>query len=686
MTQPDRDPIGETLPSREADSAAETRSQTEAGGGAVSARRVRAEHERGPADAEGGETTTGAPAATSGDASAPPKRKRRRRRRKKSRADEVNASPAVGSTSVEKAPVGAAQSPADAQPAVTTPTEPAAHQAGAESEGPGEDSPSPTAAPKTKIATDDASSDDSSDAPREASSDVSSNEAPAPMAPATPTSKDLSRGERSLEFCKQHSAELQLEASALPEHTPTSFEQLASVDQLMTASRLETAAASLEPARRRQFLLEALVAAPTLDRFNLCLKHDTSDAGLCDAPKLLELLRRLDVDDTAHVLAWAQLVEHLVPKREHIEWLLVASENKSLRRVLDAERRQLAETWRPLLDHARTLHAVIVRGQTNQWGARALHQAVRSLLRSKADTLHQRAPVLRQRFLDLALDLDLDKLETATVERHLDALEPGEDTSRLALRQVSSWLARGRFSEARTRLEKLANKLPDRPEPGKWLKALAAPHFGDIALIKSRIKPPLAIKQALRPGFALREQADVWLRVGSSSDALAFQEHAEVHRRAEIPSVTPLRYFGITRERRPYAAFARQGDNAKFALTPARGLSYPNALQHAEQLLRLAYGLARAGVVLPDADLGRLELSDSGQLWLVETWGIKSAAADVAQERGLGVAREWMLTLLDGSPHFELTEEQKDNLRHAADFATMRAVVDSLGRVYVWGG
>jgi hypothetical protein len=592
------------------------------------------------------------------------KRRRRRRRRKKPRREGAEASPQAGAheqgpTTDQVTPeIDAAQADSPGIAATPAPDAPGTQES--------------TGAPQVTASEPAAASEGSPEPERKQSSE--------------PSKKDLARGERCLEFCRRHLEALGLDATSLPQQAPSTLEELAALDTSMSVERLRQAAGTLEKEAGLILLGEALVAAPTLQRLTLFMEISPDGAPIARDHKLLELVRRLDAADDSDVLStWIAQVQRHVPQRQQIEWLLAATENKNLRRALEARAESLPEAWGPLLEQARVLAAVLIRAQTNQWGARTLHQAIRTLLRSKADSLEHRAPAVRLRFLKLATDLRLDKLEAATLERHANSLNGAEDAAQLALELAATLLAQGRYGEAQARLQSIESSTA-RPVASKWLKALAAPRFGDVALMKSRIKPPIETRHNLRPGFALREQTDVWLRVGAGADAREFQQHAEVHRRAEVPCVTPLRYFGITRERRPFAAFERQGDNAKHALQPARGLTYHQSVGFAEQLLRLAYGLARAGVVLPDADLGRLELSNSGQLWLVESWGIHSAAIDVAQEKMLAIAREWLLGMLGQSQHFELSAEHQENLQHSADFATLRAALDQLGRVYVWEG
>lgn len=401
----------------------------------------------------------------------------------------------------------------------------------------------------------------------------------------------------------------------------------------------------------------------------------------------LELVRRIE-SEPGHVEQLLELVDELgrtQPRARYIEWLLAMVENRELKRTLDQAAGRLPQPWRAALTHARIVAAVIVRGQTNQWGARQLHTAVRSVLRSGAESLLSRPVAIRQRLTTLALRLRLKDQEMNVVRRLLESLGGHPCADALALEHARDLLAAQQYTRAATELEALARHY-DHPMIPQLRKALTGPRFGSVALLKSRAKPPLSNVFPLRSGSWLSQQVDVWLRLGDAEHAAAFAHHVDVHRRGEIPGVTPIVEHGFTKGNRPYVAYIKQGDNALFALNPAHGLSREDALDSARQLLQLAYGLARCGFVLPDAELARLEREPSGRLWLVETWGSRIEPLDVAQEAALDIVRKWLQQLLMRSPLFALSNDVEDTLKHAGDFATLRATLDVLSRTRRWEG
>ncbi len=397
-----------------------------------------------------------------------------------------------------------------------------------------------------------------------------------------------------------------------------------------------------------------------------------------------DLVRRVEsrVGDTQSLNRLLSLLEQHVDRGQWIEWLLAMQENRDLKRTLESG--EVPQSWRALVPHARALAAVVVRGQTNQWGARQLHHGLRTLLRSGADSLMTRPVAMRERLVRLALRLRLKPQDLAAVSRLLDSLEGDSAALSLALEHVRGLLSSHQYEKAAQMLLALQPRSRGEPLVGHWLKALSGPRYGSVALLKSRARPPLMTDFPLRPALWLAQQNDVWLRVGVAESAAHFAQHVETHRRAEIPGVSIVVEHGFTKGNRPYAAYERKGENAKFALTPAHGASREEALDSARQLLQLAYGLARAGVVLPDAELGRLERDASGRLWLVESWGAKLAALDVAQESMIGILRSWLAAVLFDSPNFALKPDIMDTLRHAADFATVRATLDVLSRTRLW--
>ncbi len=397
-----------------------------------------------------------------------------------------------------------------------------------------------------------------------------------------------------------------------------------------------------------------------------------------------DLVRRVEsrVGDTQSLNRLLSLLEKHVDRGQWIEWLLAMQENRDLKRTLESG--EVPQSWRALVPHARALAAVVVRGQTNQWGARQLHHGLRTLLRSGADSLMTRPVAMRERLVRLALRLRLKPQDLAAVSRLLDSLEGDSAALSLALEHVRGLMSSHQYEKATQMLLALQPRSRGEPLVGHWLKALSGPRYGNVALLKSRARPPLMTDFPLRPALWLAQQNDVWLRVGVAESAAHFAQHVETHRRAEIPGVSVVVEHGFTKGNRPYAAYERKGENAKFALSPAHGASREEALDSARQLLQLAYGLARAGVVLPDAELGRLERDASGRLWLVESWGAKLAALDVAQESMIGILRSWLAAVLFDSPNFALKPDVMDTLRHAADFATVRATLDVLSRTRLW--
>ncbi len=398
-----------------------------------------------------------------------------------------------------------------------------------------------------------------------------------------------------------------------------------------------------------------------------------------------DVLRRVECrgGDMESVNRLLSLVENHVPRPQWIEWLLSMYENRDLRRSLEGDG-PIPQSFRALIPHARTLAAVVVRGQTNQWGARQLHHSTRTMLRSGASSLMSRPAAMRERLVRIALRLRLKEQDVSALSNILDSLGSDACASSLALDHVRGLLSAHHYEKAAKVLAALSSRGERDPQVAHWLKALSGPRYGSVALLKSRTRPPLSTEHPLRPGLWLAQQRDVWLRVGTSERAAHFAQHVDDHRRSEIPGVSTIVEHGFTKGNRPYVAYERKGENAKFALAPAHGASREEALDTARQLLKLAYGLARCGVMLPDAELGRLERDASGQLWLVETWGCKTVGLDGAQEAMLGILRLWLASVLFDSPNFALKPDIQDTLRHAADFATVRATLDVLNRTRLW--
>lgn len=407
-------------------------------------------------------------------------------------------------------------------------------------------------------------------------------------------------------------------------------------------------------------------------------------AAAKDVLALLEPLRRSEFAKISKEVL-NQFVERSdtwVAPSERLEWLSAALENKELKRALDGAERALPEAWQRLLPQARALLFVVLRGQTHPGGARALKEAVRGLLRSGARSLLGRSAAIRERFARVALELRVPDSEARVLSQVLETLRNEEAGIELELMSVRALLSSGRHDRAETELIRLADAHGHRSPAGHWLKAMSGPRFGQLALFKSRVNPPVEHKNALRPGFCFADQTDVWVRVGDPEEAAQFLTQLDIHRRALVPCVAMIHESGFTNSRRPFIAYSRKGENARQVLESPRGLERREALIFARQLLQLGYGLGRAGVLLPDADFGRLELTAGGQLWLVESWGSR---LDPAALLGMvEITRQWQLKLLSHSSRFELPRESRENFEHAADFETIRATLDALWRNYYW--
>jgi hypothetical protein len=496
--------------------------------------------------------------------------------------------------------------------------------------------------------------------------------------------REVARFQRCVEFVQQHAEALPFAEPPEAQTAPTR-DQLRALDEMLEA-RLTSSGFRQSP-KRAELTHEAFVASPTLGL--LCVRLQALiEGGEADRTGLpdLELVRRLDVakDGVQQLNQLLTLLGQAVRRPQHIEWLLAAVENRELKRALEDARRVLPEPWAGLYPQARVLQAVIVRGQTNQWGARQLHSAVRTLLRSGARSFDGRPAQIRERLVACGVRLRLGGTDRESLNQQLNSLATEECFLGLSLDQVGVWLTERQEKPARARLAELSERFPENPTIQQRQKALDGPRYGNAALLKSRVKPPVSLEHALRPGVLLTEQCDVWLRVGGVDDSSLFLQQTEMHRRIEIPGVTSLREAGLTNGRRPYIAYERKGENGRYALQPPRGLNREEALAFARQLLKLAYALARCTVLLPDADLGRLELDSRKELWLVETWGATVVAPEVALEGMLGVLRQWQILLLGDSPLFALSAELRDNLEHAGDFATVRATLDALSRSRSW--
>ncbi len=442
------------------------------------------------------------------------------------------------------------------------------------------------------------------------------------------------------------------------------------------------------PEQRDALAQAAFEAAPILDVLDARLRSSKGVATPTGGDAIFELVRRLETRDIEpeRMLETLAVLSETVARDSWLEWMLALTENRDTRRALEALGTRLPDPWRPLHQHARILFQVVVRGQTNQAGAHRLAQAVRALLTTGAKSLHSRPVAVRQRLVRLAVTMRPSRATTATLEQLLTDLRNAGAALELELELVRNWLVLGDHDKAQAKLDELAAARGDHPDIGPWRRALASTRYGDVALIKSRVKSPLDCEHPLRPGFSFIEQRDVWLRVGATEDAPTFIAHVEAHRRADVPGVSAICEAGFTRARRPYVAYQRIGDNAKYALFPPRGLERARALGYAKQLTQLAYALGRTGLVLPDADLGRLELSSDDRLWLVESWGAQVESPESAMEKALGLLRQWQIALLADSPNFELPREARDNLEHAADFRTINATLDGLIRGHYWAG
>ncbi len=205
--------------------------------------------------------------------------------------------------------------------------------------------------------------------------------------------------------------------------------------------------------------------------------------------------------------------------------------------------------------------------------------------------------------------------------------------TQLTAQRARQLIAAGRESEAKQLLEELRQHHPDYQQPARWLQALAAPRMGRVALVEE------GPRGRLRRALWLEGMRPVWAIVGSPPDAASFEQAAAVHSALVLSGVAPLLASGVGSDGAPYIAVAMCGEPLPQAFRhlrkePAR---LADCLRAAVELFA---GLARAGLVVPDAELHRFTLDREYRFCLSNLTGCGRADVAAAEAAALVRARE----------------------------------------------
>jgi hypothetical protein len=146
--------------------------------------------------------------------------------------------------------------------------------------------------------------------------------------------------------------------------------------------------------------------------------------------------------------------------------------------------------------------------------------------------------------------------------------------------------------------------------------------------------------------FHLPSQREALLRVADSASPAALWQHAELRRRALVPSITPVLEQGSAAAAGsdvPYLALLWQGPPLHRRLQDG-DVEPELLLGWCAEACRLLAALAAQGLALPDAALHRFSVDASQRLWLVDLWGLTEstplALAATHLELARGVCRE----------------------------------------------
>jgi len=406
---------------------------------------------------------------------------------------------------------------------------------------------------------------------------------------------------------------------------------LAKVDR----SRVFAAAERLEPAAATRLVEGVLRISPDLDYLILyldCVRRSASQQQAVLA--LSEALEHLDFSSLSAVQLrrLLELIVEVLDERQRRQVLLALLSGQGFRDAVDRTHTDLPPALSDWVVPLKAVHSVVLLGKGSGTSSASLEQGVRALLEGDPRTLLSYPNKVRRRLLELGAQASgATGLLAENLRRLLDSFKQDErEHGQLGTELARAWLAAGDEPRARDLLQALVKQYPSYQLPRRWLAALAAPRCGPLALIEPPAPDAGAVERG--SGLWLETLQRVWIYAAPAESA-QYRALVDLWQGLTCPSVAPVVYSGRHSDGRDYLAVRRIGRRLDARFKPAHERA---VFSLCWQLSALLGALARFGVALPDAELGRFEVCEAGRLWLVDLRGAERADAEA---RHLELAR-----------------------------------------------
>lgn len=385
------------------------------------------------------------------------------------------------------------------------------------------------------------------------------------------------------------------------------------------------------------------------------------------------------------------LVATIFDGHERVQVLFGLLQSDSFRTTFERSAEALPESLAELFVPLSCVHEVIFAGRPNSKGSELLEKGIALLLEAPDEALRAYPLPVRERLLEKAVRLAHDEgLRDRAARALLDSLpEQSRTFSAMGMLRASELLRRHEDDEARKILNRIRSAHAGFQLPDRWLKALAAPRVGRLAIMESDPRPdskgepqereaqepnergrrrrrrkpsPAACEghEGLREAFWLDAQQHVWLRTGEAGTGDHFGEEVNIQRGLPMAGVLPVTCSGVADDGTPYVA------SPAFAFPLTRLLSRSrwrrdHAFGLALQGLQLVHSLAVAGIEFPDFDPKRFIAQDGRvpALWLADFTGARRAHG-VPDLRELGAS--WCESVFEGLRDEEVPPALRDEI------------------------
>jgi hypothetical protein len=231
-------------------------------------------------------------------------------------------------------------------------------------------------------------------------------------------------------------------------------------------------------------------------------------------------------------------------------------------------------------------------------------------------------------------------------------------------------------------LGELSHTHPNFHLPARWLEALDAPRWENIALRDPeprsehpdrgrRRRRPKGSRHARRSGILLSGMRTVWVFVESSAPQDSAPLTSSLLAELCLPGVPPLLATG-TLDDQPAFAVAASGVPLDATLDRKGGVTRDAALRICSDLVSTLGALAQAGVTLPDTHLRRFDQDSAGRVWLTDLRG-----AHRTDDPGelLALTRATCRHVLDSARRFVPPVDLPQSLDSAQSFADLLRLV-----------